>query len=316
MQLDDEAIALKLASLRKKGRSKVRRGSSSSSIAAPPRRNQQQQQQADSPASLPGSMGDDVPVWPVPEHMRMPDAEGCPAEAHGRHLSLDDLFPGSGLGEAWDTCAPLRTAMRRALRSDLFTPPPSWNEVQRRAATGLEAACMVPWHGVVADTDADAARLQSFSEAFAEHGVALDGQTFLRTLGGLCGARPHGTLIDIVPLHRKVAHSWHQDSGISSTTVLLGFPPTDGYEGGGVFSHHVKLSHPLRPSAGEVHGQVVEYERLGEDGAAGGPPPPIPDEYVVRPTYRRGCEVWVSDDAFHLHSTPDVQRRECLWRFM
>ena len=91
-------------------------------------------------------------------------------------------------------------------------------------------------------------------------------------------------------------------------TVLLGFPPRDGYEGGGVFSHHVKLSHPLRPSQGETHGAVVEYERLSDS--------PIPEEYVLRPLYGRGREIWVSDDAAHLHSTPDVQLRECLWRFM
>lgn len=110
-------------------------------------------------------------------------------------------------------------------------------------------------------------RCEAFSSAFTQHGVELDGRTFLLKLGALCGANAHGSLIDsksiespsrrmtlpihkteafrfalaVVPLARRVAHSWHQDCGISSNTVLLGFPPRNGYVGGGVFSHHVKL---------------------------------------------------------------------------
>ena len=149
--------------------------------------------------------------------------------------------------------------MRTALRADLFSRPTR----ERRAAQSRHGLgrCLygAMAHAVASD---DAKPLESFTAAFEAHGVALDGKTFLQTLGGLCGDRPHGTLIDIVPLRRRVAHSWHQDSGISSMTVLLGFPPRDGYEGGGVFSHHVKLSHALRPSFGDTHGAVVEYERL------------------------------------------------------
>ena len=125
------------------------------------------------------------------------------------------------------------------------------------------------------------------------------------------GALGHGSLIDIVPLARQVQHSWHQDVGIPGLTVLLGFPPRDGYVGGGVFSSHVKLSHPLRPTRGEAHGAVVEYERLAEP-----PPPPVPAEYILRPLYAKGREIFVSNDAHHLHSTPEEQLRECLWRFM
>ena len=76
-----------------------------------------------------------------------------------------------------------------------------------------------------------------------------------------------------------------------------------------VFSSQIKLSHPIRPTQGEEHGAIVEYERY--EGA-----PSIPDAHVLRPLYSKGREIWVSDDATHLHSTPDVQRRECLWRFM
>ena len=54
----------------------------------------------------------------------------------------------------------------------------------------------------------------------------------------------------------------------------------------------------------------VEFGRLAE------PAPVVPEEFVFRPLYSRGREVWVSDDSAHLHSTPDRQFRECLWRFM
>ena len=243
-------------------------------------------------------------VWEVPEQLRMPGA--ARVTEHGRHASLEEIFPGSGLAEAWDTNGELRRALRRALRADLFQPPPQWSAKQVQFATELDSACMVSWSQAASGERA----CDAFSAALAAHGVALDGRAFLHGLGALCGQRPHGSLIDIVPLNRKVQHSWHQDSGISSDTVLLGFPPRDGYEGGGVFSSLVKLSHPLRPTHGDTHGAVVEFEQFEP------PPEPIPEEYVLRPLYSRGREIWISDDTTHLHSTPDRQDRECLWRFM
>lgn len=254
-----------------------------------------------------------MPVWEVPPSLRMPGAP--PVTAHGRHVSLESVFPGSGLAEAWDTKSELRTALRVALRDDMFRPPPHWNEKQRRLATGVDAACMVSWRMAAEEAaeehDGERAKgLASFDAAFAAHGVSLSGLEFVRGITALCGERPHGSLIDIVPLQRRVAHSWHQDSGISSLTVLLGFPPRDGYVGGGVFSSQVQLSHPLRPTSGDAHGAVVEYELFEP------PPEPIVEEYVLRPGYARGREIFVSDDTTHLHSTPDQQKRECLWRFM
>ncbi|KAL1496434.1 hypothetical protein AB1Y20_016389 [Prymnesium parvum] len=290
-QLSDDAIAARMRTLRAKGRRGTRR--EVLRPAPPP-----------PPLALPADESERVPVWPVPTRLRMP---GAPAvTSHGEHASLDDLFPRSGLAEAWDSNAKLRTALRKALREELFRPPAHWSEAQVRAATELSAACMVSWRAV----EREGRACDAFTAAFAAHGVDLDGRTFLLRLGGLCGDAAHGSLIDIVPLPRRVAHSWHQDCGISSRTVLLGFPPHDGYEGGGVFSHHVKLSHPLRPTEGEEHGAVVEYERYDP------PPDPIPEEYVLRPIYSRGREIWISDDSTHLHSTPDRQNRECVWRFM
>lgn len=90
-------------------------------------------------------------------------------------------------------------------------------------------------------------------------------------------------------------------------------------------------SHPLRPTHGDEHGAVLEvcrlalhlfrltshffvpvvqYERFEPT------PEPIPEDYVLKPIYSRGREIWISDDSTHLHSTPDRQNREGLWRFM
>ena len=311
--LSEDAVQAKLAAMKRGGRG-GRGGRGLARARAPPQPRDEpvaEEPAAEEPAAaadvLPWSEVDDVPVWEVPPSLRMPGAPS--AAAHGRHVSLESVFPDSGLAEAWDTNSELRTALRVALRDDMFRPPAHWNEKQRRFATGLDAACMVSWR-MAAEEAEERQGLASFDAAFAEHGVSLSGIEFVRGLTALCGERPHGSLIDIVPLQRRVAHSWHQDSGISSFTVLLGFPPRDRYVGGGVFSSQIKLSHPLRPTSGDAHGAVVEYELFEP------PPEPIPDEHVLRPGYARGREIFVSDDTTHLHSTPDRQTRECLWRFM
>lgn len=213
--LADDAVKAKLAAMRGNGRQQrrspvrsARRSVNPSPLPAAAA--------AVEPVVLPGSESAAVPVWDVPERLRMPGS--LPCTSHGRHASLDEVFPGSGLGEAWATNAELRTALRQALRADLFFPPSTWNDEQRAAATGLDAACMVTWRVVAAP---DGPTCDGFSVAFAAHGVALSGREFVCGLGALCGERPHGSLIDIVPLQRRVQHSWHQDSGISSDTVSV-----------------------------------------------------------------------------------------------
>ena len=300
--LSEDAVAAKLRRLRGRGR-----GRGAPRRPAPPAHSVSSGAGA---SGLPGALPASVPVWAVPESLRLPGAAAV--ESHGRHVSLDALFPGSGLADAWDERASLRTAVRQALRDDLMAPLLRGVGGPKRAcALSLGTACMVSWSNALAAHAEGKVDFSRFTAAFAEHGVRLSGEAFIRSLGELCGAMPHGSLIDIIPLDRRVAHSWHQDSGLPRDTVLLGFPPRDGYEGGGVFSHCVQLSHPLRPSAGDEHGAVVEYERLSDP-----PPDRIDDAFVLRPLYSKGREVWVSNDAHHLHSTPDRQLREAVWRFM
>ena len=143
---------------------------------------------------------------------------------------------------------------------------------------------------------------------FEEHGIMnLTGEEFIQTLGSLCGAESHGSLIDITGTgRRKERHSWHQDSGLERFTVMLGFPPESGWEGVGVFSHSCKLSHPLRQDGDE--GTIIQWEDFDMGD--------LPLEVIGRPEYREGHEVMIYCDATHIHSAPDETNRESVWRFM
>ena len=208
-QLDEAALQQKLNSMRGgRGRGRGRARPAGNTRAATPRPQSPPPTASATPAvdypakDLPFNEVDEVPTWDVPEALRMPGSPPC--TSHGHHVSLDELFPGRGLGDAWDTQASLRSALRRALRDDLFAPnlPASWSDKQREAATDLGSACMVSWRMVEpADSQVTCDR---FSAAFREHGVELDGRDFLLALGGLCGQRPHGSLIEICPLPRRV----------------------------------------------------------------------------------------------------------------
>ena len=137
--LSEEAVQAKL-SARGRGRGRgrgVRR--------AVPRR-EAQPAQSEPPAAtesaaateppLVGRESRDVEVWEVPVALRMPGA--ARVTEHGRHASLEEIFPGSGLAEAWHTNAELRRALRHALRQDLFSPPPQWSAKQIQFATELD----------------------------------------------------------------------------------------------------------------------------------------------------------------------------------
>ena len=128
----------------------------------------------------------------------------------------------SAFADAWDERASLRTAVRQALRDDLMAPLLRGVGGPKRAcALSLGTACMVSWSNALAAHAEGKVDFSRFTAAFADHGVRLSGEAFIRSLGELCGATPHGSLIDIIPLDRRVAHSWHQDSGLPRDTVLL-----------------------------------------------------------------------------------------------
>jgi len=153
----------------------------------------------------------------------------------------------------------------------------------------------------------------ALSELFARSGVDLTGERFIKGLGALCGTPCHGTLIDIASIGKQnIRHSWHQDSGYDRYTVMLGFPsstPSEELpEGVGVFTHAVKLSHPLAQQHAE--GSVIQWENYvpyeGDFDA----------KYIARPVFKRGQELMIYRDSSHLHSAPDASHREAVWRFM
>lgn len=135
--------------------------------------------------------------------------------------------------------------------------------------------------------------------------------------GFLLRQKRFGSLIDIVTAgsRLKPAHSWHQDCNLPQMTVMLGFPKTSGYLGTGVFSHAIKLSHPLKdqvPGGGQVV-QYDEYEGVGKDPKLRNI---LPESVILRPRYGKGREIMIYDDSWHIHSAPDHIYRTSVWRFM
>ena len=218
-----------------------------------------------------------------------------------KFYGLEELFPGTSLQRIFNASEEFRTGVRRAMRDDLFVEDPKMSEKANAAIRSLNSSLMVNWK-------TSRTGYAAFTKLFEEHGIMnLTGEEFIQTLGSLCGAESHGSLIDITGTgRRKERHSWHQDSGLERFTVMLGFPPESGWEGVGVFSHSCKLSHPLRQDGDE--GTIIQWE----DFDAGD----LPLEVIGRPEYREGHEVMVYCDATHIHSAPDETNRESVWRFM
>ena len=249
---------------------------------------------------------DAAPVWTVPPDL----SAGAPItpDLYPRTVSLDELFPGTGLGAAFNSDAEFRAALRAAMRYDLFVPDPKLSDEQNAQLRSKGSTCHVVWK----DRSTDFPRL---TEALRRRGLeSITGGDFVLTLGSLCGGEAtSGSLLEIVNnaaggRDRVLVHSWHQDSGRQQRTVMLGFPPKSGFEGTGVFSHCVKLSHELKPQG--RRGEVVQFELYDPR------PREIPEEYVIRPVYKEGAEVLVYHDNAVLHSTPDYIDREAVWRFM
>ena len=182
------------------------------------------------------------------------------------------------------------------MREDLFVPDDTMSEKANAAIRSLSSSLMVNWK-------TSPTNYAALTGLFVEYGVEnLSGESFIKTLGGLCGEASRGSLIDITSTgRRQERHSWHQDNGLETQfTCMLGFPPESNWEGVGVFSHSAKLSHPLRQDGKE--GEVIEWEdfNVGDE---------LPVEVIGRPEYRAGHEVMVYGDATHIHSAPDATNR-------
>jgi len=255
---------------------------------------------------------EDTPLFVVIEALRRQDHRfdvSDELKGYARYCSLESIFPGTGLADLFHASSEFRQAIRRATREDLFRPNPKWSEESNRRIVDPRSTLMVSWL-----TSEERERVPSFpvlDQVMEKYGIQISGAEFFHGISGLCsGDKVSGSLTDIVSLQgrARVRHSWHQDSGLLSPTVLVGFPREDHFEGEGVFSHVCKLSHALKPITGE--GEVIEWEQYTPE------PEPIPEKYIIRPVFKRGQEIVVYNDAFHLHSAPDYQNREAVWRLM
>ena len=149
----------------------------------------------------------------------MPGAPPCTALP--RLASLEEVFPGTGLAEAFHSSAAFRAALRAATRRDLFRDP-GRGPAAAAQMTAMGSTCVLDWRPATAQ----GAVCGAMDAALAAAGVNLSGAALLSGLAALCAApgedKAAGSLTDIAHTGRKqVAHSWHQDSGLRVTTVLL-----------------------------------------------------------------------------------------------
>lgn len=233
------------------------------------------------------------------EPFQISDSHELPfiSNKHITFHAFDDLFPETNLGEIFDSNSQFRTSLRKAARRDFFN---EYAHGKCNSLNNIEISMMSNWrkNNVYANID----------EVFTQYNVSnLNGVAFMQVLTSFClqGEHTFGSWMDIVGIKEKyVPHSWHQDSGLNQFTVMVGFPKENHFEGTGVFSHAVKLSHRLcLPS--NTGKEPVLWK--GES---------FPESTMMRPTYRRGKEVMVYNDRDVFHSAPDFAIRESIWRFM
>jgi len=258
-------------------------------------------------------------VFQVPERWRRDGPETpqidwlAPEEpASFAYYGLDQLFPDvPQLGAAFNGNAGFRRHVREVMRCDLFRPVPKLtaevnSELRELFIDLTKPHVKAPLTEAEEDGQRKMRPLPQLTEVFAAHSLPLAGEAFVQRLLALGGLAESGQFSDLVGKPHE-GHRWHQDHGDDRYTVMLGFPPEDNFQGVGVFSHVVRLSHPLRrpeTSQGWVAGTPIVV-RI-----------PEPKECLLRPLYRPGQEVLVYRDSACLHSTPDAVHREALWRFM
>jgi hypothetical protein len=310
---------------------------------------------------------EDAPLLTLPAATTFSLAGTTPQRIEHSHIetySLNALFPGLNMSELFASSTNFRSALRDAIRADMFDTTPSYHNLSEKARrvlllpdTSLQGSwrCKsLPGQGrlwaregddgtvdsddattAAAATDSDATtspprRMTRLSQVLCEYlgPTAPNGDDFMDTIGSLCGNDSSAVTthwMDIVGvLNRRVPHSWHQDTGTSpahSRTVLLGFPPVDNYDGVGVFSHVIKLSHE-QWKASAVEDDAVDQppgRQLDQPIVYSNEDLQLHDsleEFIVRPRFAMGREIIAYRDVDVLHSSPDVAYRMSLMRFM
>ena len=195
---------------------------------------------------------DGFAVFVVPADMRAQGAREI--EHRTRFVSLDSLFPEAGgrLCDRWDEDDQLRSAVRAAGREDFYEDDPRFDEKRLRA---LRAIARDPATSLQGRWRRERP-FPALTSALAANGFSeISGDVFVSRIASLCtsdgGKHTFGSWMDIVGRPRGSDHAWHQDSGLVQDTAMLGFPSENGFEGEGVFSHVIHLSHHM-PEPGQI----------------------------------------------------------------
>lgn len=227
--------------------------------------------------------------------------EQCPLLAYH---SIAELYPEAPeLEGLFDSDARFRQQLRQAVRRDLQSDAARIDEgLLNHSDARLGSSCQAFLGDFVGRDRLRLKELPFLTEVFLSYKIGLSGRDFMARLLGLCAGVAAGSWTEIVcggVLQR--GQGWHQDEGLDTYTVMLGFPPTNHFAGKGVFSNVAKLSHRLAPV-----GPSIPIE----------PDLEVPEGTVLRPVYARGQEIFVYNDSALLHCAPDKPNRECLWRLM
>jgi len=245
-----------------------------------------------------------APAFMVPQHLREQPETNLPQASGLTFYSWDNLFPNTKFSSKFNGNAEFRKQLRIAARKDFNSDSQSTLFVN-----DLRSSLSGSW------SLARSGRFVHTSSVLGDYNfpAGLDGPSFFQTLFDLCPESPFrfASWMDIVGVTgRTVKHSWHQDSGRMQRTAMIGFPKTDNYDGIGVFSHAVLLSHRLSPPPLTHNEPRLWTDVFSEEQE------PMP-EFIVRPRYIPGeQEIMVYDDPDIFHSAPDFAHRDSVWRLM
>jgi hypothetical protein len=273
---------------------------------------------------------------------------------HYQYYSLQELFPTLFNLSIWfNINISFRNDLRSAIRNDIFYSTGTYQNMSQQTQTILllpDSSIQGDWKCTIGRTNSTSSNSSSNIRMIQLTAMlqkyfgtdCINGDVFMETIGALCNSdnnddddddddtdmtttsnQPNNHWIDIVGIkNRRVTHSWHQDTGRShmikkdtnnhykKKTVLWGFPCEDEYDGIGVFSHIIPLqqeqiatdTHPMNVPI--VYDDVLFSNHNNME------------DYIVRPTYRRGQEILVYSDTDVLHSAPDITYRTSCMRFM
>jgi len=227
---------------------------------------------------------------------------------HIRFYSFDDIFGKNyKFSDFFNSNNEFRKDLRLAARNDFYVKDETISNEANNLLKDPRSSMSSKWGS------SNNNEYQFLTNTFQKYNfpTIFTGKMFINELTKLCPETPYrfNSWMDIVGVKNKaISHSWHQDSGLYQKTVMIGLPPKNNYEGIGVFSHAVKLSHRLPDPPINQQNQPRLWSSLCDIS--------FNEEYIIRPIYKKGKEIMVYDDRDIFHSAPDYAYRDSIWRIM